>query len=470
MSSSPAEPSARSSLRPLPIDRHSILALAWPVILTNLLTTAVSWVDLLMVSRLGTEPVAAVGLAGFMQTLAWAVLMSLQMGTAILVAQGWGRGDRDRVDHVTTQALVAASAVALAISAVVCWPGNPLLERAFAAFDAEPAVTAIGAGYLRVVLYALVAMTVALVGQAALRAIGDTRTPLWLTGVANLLNIIFNWLLIFGHLGLPELGAVGAAWGTVIARSCEALAYLAILASRRRGVGLRWASARPQRATLAELLRLGVPSGAEQLVINTGFLFYNRVIASYGTEALAAYQVGVILLQASFMPGFGFSVAATTLVGQWVGAGDVATAREAGRRCRDLAVLLMSALGVVFFFVAEPFTRFVLDDPLVVGPAVSFIRMLALSQPAMAIHFALSGALRGASDVRAPLAASIVAMYGVRLPIAAAAAFLLHAAIFWVWAAMVCAHTVRATLLSRRWRGERWEVRAGLAVVPSPTP
>jgi multidrug resistance protein, MATE family len=463
MSPASAETSARSSLRPLPIDRRSILGLAWPVILTNLLTTAVSWVDLLMVSRLGTAAVAAVGLAGFMQTLAWAVLMSLQMGTAILVAQAWGRGDRRRVDHVTTQALVSASAVALAISALICWPGNPVLERAFVAFDAEPAVTAIGAGYLRVVLYALVSMTVALVGQAALRAIGDTRTPLLLTGAANLLNIVFNWLLIFGHLGLPELGAVGAAWGTAIARSCEALAYLTILAGRRRGVGLARASALPDRATLGELLRLGLPSGAEQLVMNTGFLFYNRVIASYGTEALAAYQVGVILLQASFMPGFGFSVAATTLVGQWVGAGDVATAREAGRRCRDLAVLLMSAMGVLFFLIARPFTRFVLDDPLVVGSAVSFIRMLALSQPAMAVHFALSGALRGASDVRAPLGASVVAMYGVRLPIAAIAAFVAHAAIVWVWIAMVCAHTVRATLLSLRWRGVRWQERAGMA-------
>jgi len=467
MSSPPARAAAGSKLRPLPIDRRSILALAWPVILTNLLTTAVSWVDLLMVSRLGTVAVAAVGLAGFMQTLAWAVLMSLQMGTAILVAQAWGRGDRERVDHVATQALVSACGIAMAISVVVCWPGNPLLDWAFLAFDAEPAVAAIGADYLRVVLAALVAMTASLVGQAALRSIGDTRTPLWLTGAANLLNIVFNSLLIFGLLGFPALGAVGAAWGTLIARSFEALAYLLILAGRRAGVGLRWASARPERATLGELLRLGLPSGAEQLVMNTGFLFYNRVIAAYGTEALASYQVGVILLQASFMPGFGFSVAATTLVGQWVGAGDRDTAREAGRRCRDLAVLMMSALGVVFFFVAEPFTRFVLDDPLVVSSAVSFIRILALSQPAMAIHFALSGALRGASDVRAPLGASVVAMYVVRLPIAAVAAFVVHAAIVWVWVAMLCAHVVRATLLSLRWRGVGWKARAGLPVASS---
>ncbi|HVS63456.1 MAG TPA: MATE family efflux transporter [Thermoanaerobaculia bacterium] len=468
MSSPPARAAAAgSSLRPLAIDRRSILGLAWPVILTNLLTTAVSWVDLLMVSRLGTEAVAAVGLAGFMQTLAWAVLMSLQMGTAILVAQAWGRGDRERADHVTTQALVSASGLALAISVVVCWPGNPLLDWSFLAFDAEPSVAAIGADYLRVVLAALTAMIVSLVGQAALRSIGDTRTPLWLTGAANLLNIVFNSLLIFGLLGFPALGAVGAAWGTLIARSCEGLAYVAILAGRRRGVGLRWSSVRPQRATLGELLRLGLPSSGEQLVMNTGFLLYNRVIAAYGTEALAAYQVGVILLQASFMPGFGFSVAATTLVGQWVGAGDRDTAREAGRRCRDLAVLMMSALGVVFFFVAEPFTRFVLDDPLVVGNAVSFIRMLALSQPAMAIHFALSGALRGASDVRAPLGASVVAMYGVRLPIAAIAAFVAHAPILWVWVAMLCAHTVRATLLSWRWRGLGWQTRAGLPIASS---
>ena len=445
---------------PHPIDHRAILGLAWPVIATNVLTTAVSWVDLLMVARLGKETVAAVGLAGFLQTLLWAVFMSVQIGVSILVAQSYGAGNRRQSETSLGQGLVLGAALSVPLTLLLCIPGLDLLRAGFEAFDAERDVALIGARYMRVVLLAVPALVLSLVCQGALRAAGDTRTPLWLTGTGNLLNVSLNYVLIFGHFGFPELGVTGAAWGTVAARSVEALLYVLLLTSGRLRLHVRLGALIPRSEEIRRLTRLGVPAAVEQLVISFGFLLYNRSIASYGTDALAAYQVGVILLQAAFMPGFGFSVAATTLVGQWVGAGDMARARTAGRRCRRLAVVLMTALGAVFYVGARPFAQAVIDDPNVTDIATQFIRLLALSQPAMAIHFAMSGALRGAADVRSPLLGAVIAMYGVRLPFALLAAFALHLPLIWAFIGMVGDHHVRALVLFLRWRSPTWETAA----------
>lgn len=441
---------------PLAVSRRAILDLAWPVIATNLLTSAVQWVDLFMVATLGKEAVAAVGLSSQVQTLAWAVLMSVQTGTSVIVAQAWGARNPSRIERTMIQALYLGGGLSVVLTLVFCWPSSSLLYRIFLLLDAEVEVARIGAEYLGIVLLALLGMTVSLVGQAALRSVGDTRTPLWLTGGSNLLNIALNWLLIFGHLGLPALGVAGAGWGTMLSRCAEGVAYLLLLRSGRLAVRIRHAELRLHPALLRDLLRLGIPATLEMLVMNSGFLLYNRIIASFGTSALAAYQIGVILLQASFMPGFGFSVAATTLVGQWRGAADDRQARIAGSRCRNLALAFMPALGILFFFTARPFALLVLDDPEVVPRATEFIRVLALCQPAMAIHFALSGALRGAGDVRSPLYASTAAMYGARLPFAGITTYLLSLSLSWVWLAMLLAHLVQASVISIAWTGERW--------------
>jgi putative MATE family efflux protein len=444
--------------RPLPIDRRSILRLAWPVILTNLLTSGVSWIDLLMVSHLGKETVAAVGLATFLQTLLWTILTSVQIGVSIVVAQAWGAGERAQAEKATGQAIGLSVVVAAAMSVVLCLPtGSVLLRGAYGLLDAEPAVAEIGARFLRIVLLVLPAFALSLVGQAALRATGNTRAPLWITGAANVVNASVNYVLISGRFGAPALGVEGAAVGTVVARLLEAAAYTMLLRHGRFGLALRLASLAPERATLARLLRLGLPAGGEQLVVTTGFLLYNRAIGSYGTEALASYQIGVILLQASFMPGFGFSVAATTLVGQRVGAGDTTGAREAGLRCNVLAVAMMSAMGLAFFFLARPFARFVLDDDAVVPQAVLFTRLLAISQPAMAMHFALAGALRGGGDVRSPLFASLLAIYGARLGVSFAAAYVLGKPLEWLWWAMVADHHLRAAVLWWRYGGSPYQ-------------
>lgn len=443
-------------LRPPAPTTRNIMSLAWPVVLTNLLVSAVGWVDLGMVGRLGKESFAAVGLSGFIMGLFFLVFMAVAIGTAAVVAQAYGAMDQARVDRATQQSMLLGTGFAFVLTAIACWPGSSLLHRLFLFEDAAPEVARLGAQYLRIVLLAGVPTAVVLIAQAALRSTGDTRTPLWLTLVSNTLNIVLNYMLIFGHWGAPELGVAGAAWGTAISRVVECGSYLALMATRYLRVRLplrHWALDWPM---IRSILRIGLPAAGEQLLVTFGFLMYNKLIATYGTNELAAYQLGVVMLQFAFMPGMGFSQAATALVGQWIGAGDRDVADRAGVACTNLACIFMTAMGVVFVVAAEPFARLYLGQPAVTPLATTFIRLLAISQPTMAIHFTMSGALRGAADTRAPLWAAVISMYLVRLPVALCVVYVFDWSVYWVWMGMVFAHLARAEYLYWRWRRGGW--------------
>lgn len=455
---SAAGPGASAPTRPRPptISTRAIVSLAWPVIVTNLLMSAVIWVDLYMVGRLGKDAVAAVGLGNFILGLFMIVLMAVTQGTATVVAQAHGANDRDGVDAAFQQSALLGAAVALVITLIACWPNSRLLYGIFIWCDALPPVAELGAQYMRIVLYANAGQLVAMVGQAALRSTGDTRTPLWLTGSTNIVNIILNYILIFGHLGFPAMGVAGAAWGTAIARALEAVSYLTLLGTGQFRVRFRLGAWGLAWSTIRKVFAVGLPAAGEQLLMSFGFLLYNKLVAHYGTAELAAYQIGVVMLQISFMPGLGFSVAATTFVGQWIGAGDYEEARRAGDSCVRLAGVLMALLGVGFIFLAGPVARWFINDASVVPLATTFIRLLAICQPTMAIHFVMSGALRGAADARSPLRGVIVSMYLVRLPMALLVAYVLKWNVYWVWMAMVFAHLARAEFLHWTWRREHW--------------
>ena len=280
---------------PPEITTRNIFSLAWPVVLTNLLMTAVQWVDLGMVGRLGKEAFAAVGLSGFIMSLFLLVLMAVSHGTATVVAQAYGANDRRRVNAGCKQSMILVGGLGLVLTVIACWPGSDLLHRIYLGEEAEPQVARLGADDLRVVMYANAATGLSLVAQAAIRSTGDTRTPLWLSGFANLLNIVLNYALIFGHFGAPEMGVQGAAWGTAVARGVECAAYLGLMATNTLRVQLPLRGWAFDRQVIRSIMRVGLPAGGEQLLVSIGFLIYNKLIASYGTNELAAYQLGVVV-------------------------------------------------------------------------------------------------------------------------------------------------------------------------------
>jgi putative MATE family efflux protein len=370
-----------------------------------------------------------------------------------VLARAVGARDARRADTALRQGLWLGLAVGVLSSALLL----PLTERAIAAYGVDATVTALGSEYLFWATLGIVPLTLSLVFGAALRAAGDTRTPLAIGAGANLLNLGLGWALIYGRLGLPALGVAGAGIAATVAVSLQLPAFFWLWSSGRLRLRPAGASARPDREMLRRLLRIGYPAAIEGGLFQSGLLLFMRIIAPYGTEALAAYQVGTQILAFSFLPGLGFGAAASTLVGQHLGEGEPARAQRSGWRSMLGAMLAMSALGALIVGFAPQLAAVFKLSPLAVERTVDFVWILGAVQPLMAIEYTIGGSLRGAGDTRFPLFAIFAGLFLFRLTPAAIAAGVFHARLNIVWGMLVLDYAVKAALLLTRFVRGRWK-------------
>ncbi len=431
--------------------RLSVWSLAWPTIVSNLIYSAAGFIDVKIVGALGPSAVAALtaGLRLFFTTQA--VLMAVTAGTTALVARAWGAGDRDEAADLTRVSLWLSVGLALALTV----PAVLFAERFAGVFRLDPDTVALTTAFTRwlALFYAALAVNLAL--GTALRAAGDVVTPLWTGALANVVSVGVAYALVYGKLGLPAMGVAGAAigHGAGLVAGAVAIGWLWARGSVSLGTGrpgaLSWERAR-------RLLAIGYPAAMEQIAWQGGFILFLWIISLYGTAPYAAYGIGVNVLSFSFLVGFGFSIAAATLVGQHLGAGDPEGAARGGWRAMRLAITAMLIFAAVIVTAAEPMARFLIDDPEVIRLTVVFVRILGSVQVLMAIEYSLGGALRGAGDTRFPFLTVVTGLFGVRLTLAAGFAWL-ELPPEWIFAALIGDYIVKATMLTLRFRSGRWK-------------
>lgn len=227
-----------------------------------------------------------------------------------------------------------------------------------------------------------------------------------------MVNVGAAYVLIFGHLGLPELGVAGSAWGAAAGRGTAALVLLAILLRGRRAISLRGREGWTPRVQLGrQLLQLGFPAAIEQMLMSAGFMTMMAVVALLGTVALAAQQIGFTALSIAFMPGFGFAMAATALVGQSIGARNIAHALTAARIAMVWGIAWMAVGGLIYFVFARLVMEAFTSDEEVVADGVRALRALSVGLPFWAIWSVNGGALRGSGDTRTPMIMSVTTVW-----------------------------------------------------------
>jgi putative MATE family efflux protein len=268
---------------------------------------------------------------------------------------------------------------------------------------------------------------------------------------------VLAYSLVYGKFGMPALGVAGAALAGGIAFVVGAgiLMLMWLRGQLLIGRGGRLAETF-SGGRLRRIVDIGYPAGVEQLVWQGGFVAFLWVVSLYGTAAYAAYGIGVSLLSFSFLIGFGFSIAASTLVGQRLGARDPDGATQGGWRAMRLSLVAMVGFGLTIVLAARPLARFMIDDPEVIELTVFFIYVLGSVQPLMAIEAALGGALRGAGDTRFPLFTVFCGLIGARLPLAAFFAWR-GLPVEWIYAALIADYIVKALLLTALFRSGRWQ-------------
>ena len=430
--------------------RRRVFDLAWPVISENFLQTMLGIVDTIMVARLGPAALAGVGSAIQIMFFIISALSATSVGSSVLVAQSVGAKNLDHASKLAKQSLVWS----VLISAPLLLIGLIAAEPIISIFGMEPIPSRIGADYLRVTMGTLSVLTLMLLGGGVLRGIGDSRTPMLITLFANVINVIFTYGLIFGELGMPELGAVGSAWGTFISRVFGFAILFWVMWRGVKGVSIRGAADWwPDWSLARQILKIGLPAATEQMLNSVAFLTMSIVVAQLGTLALAAHRVALNAMSISFLPGLGFAMAATALVGQSVGAKRPDEAKEVTAIAMQWALIWMGVLAVVFLFFAERIIAIFTPDPTVVAMGGAGLRAIALTQPFWAINMVQAGGLRGTGNTQYPLRIGTSGIWaavilGAALTYATSRSF----GLIPIWAAFLLTAPVTAFLVWRKFR------------------
>lgn len=452
--------------RYLPI-YHDVWRLAFPVILTNLLTSLVNIVDVFMVGRLGPIEIAAVGMSTTVRMLVMVGILSVTAGAMALAAQAKGARDAKQLSFVTRQTLSLTALLGLALAPIGYFASEPLLT--FLNSGGEPQAVVLGAGYLKLLFLGTLFLALNFASSSLMQGAGDTVTPLYIAGGMNVLNILFNYLFIFGPGPFPALGVQGAAVGTLLARLAGASTAIALFYSGRNAIKLLPGSYWPHWGMFRDLLAIGVPSGLQGIVRNSAQLLVIRIVTSTaaGTYGAAALAIGLQIESLAFMPGLAISVAATSLVGQSLGAWQLEQARTRGNAAIGLGVAVMSAVGLpIILFAPQLVTLFDPSaHPTVLAAGSAYLRINGLGLPILAIAMVVNGALRGAGDTRPGLVGNLLGRWLTVVPVAS----LLGLGLGWgpsgVWLGLLAGTTVSALWVLRRWRSRRW-VQVALRTSP----
>ena len=431
---------------PLPRIRKSVLTLALPVTVSSLLQRAEGIVAVFLVGGLGATSIAAVGLGQLLAFIAATLVSGLSVGANVLIAQLWGaRRTRDGEDAATHLLIFG-----LVVSLVLMAAGIAFNRDAMVLLGADTDLIDQAEPYSDLI-FLVIPFTVLLhTLTSILQGTGDTRTPMFALIVVNLLHLALAYPLIYGLWGFPAWGITGAA---VAVGAAEGTGFLYLLWACRR---LFRIPSTVRRDLLHATWRIGASVSGERVFQQAGVMVYTKIVLLYGTVTYAAHQVGLSIESLSFLPGYGFAIAAATMVGQSIGAGKYVRAKMENWEANRLAAGAMATMGMVFFFFPYILLRTFTSDASVIELGTTFLRIVALLQIPLALTMVLAGSLRGAGDTPFIMWATTIGMWGVRVPWAVVTGFVLKLDILVVWSAMIADWTVRMGLLLWRYRSERW--------------
>ena len=429
----------------------AMIALAVPVVLSELGWMAQNIVDTIMVGGLGPAAIGAVALGNAAYYTPALVGIGLLLGLDTLVSQSYGRKDYDGCHRWLAQGVYLVLIVTPPLMALLY-----LASFGFAPFGIASQVATPAASYLRILNWGTLPLLLYAGTRRYLQAVGDVRVVTATFVSANLINWFGNWVLIYGKLGMPALGVDGAALSTLISRIFMAVALLGFAwrYERRRGHPLfrRWPG--PSFAALKELVRLGAPASG-QILLEVGAWNLTTLFAGWLTpEALATHQIVLNYASLTYMVPLGISAAAAVSVGHAVGAGDPARARRAGWLALSLGTAFMLTAAVVFLVAPGPLIALYTRDAKVMAVAPGLLALAAAFQIFDGVQTVSTGALRGLGDTRVPMIANFVGYWVLGLPLGLTLCFALHWGIRGIWIGLLVALIVIASTLLRRWKRE----------------
>lgn len=441
----------QQDLTAIPIAR-AVTLLAVPTVLEMSMESLFAVVDIFFVSRLGSDSVAAVGLTESMLSPVYALAMGLSAGATAIIARRIGEKDREAASAVATQVVLTAVTVAALLSGV----GVLFSRHLLGLMGATPGVVQTGTGYTAVMLGGSVTIFLLFVINAIFRSAGDAAVAMRSLWLANSLNIVLAPCFIFGVGPIPRMGVTGAAVATTVSRGIGVIYQVMTF---RRGKGHVSIMARyiaPKLRTILELLRIGLPATLQVLIETASWLALVRIIARYGSEALAGYTIAMRVVIFALLPSWGLANAAATLVGQNLGAKEPERARRSVWTIVRYNVAFLGPVGMIFALAPTAIVTLFTHEPAAVAYAADCLRIVALGFIVFAIGMVAVQAFNGAGDTTTPMIVNLLSFWGFKIPIAWFLASTMDLGPHGVFIAITAAYAVQGLLAVALFRRGRW--------------
>ncbi|MBQ8585922.1 MAG: MATE family efflux transporter [Butyricicoccus sp.] len=399
----------------------AIFALAWPTMLEQLMQTAVQYIDTAMVGSLGTQATAAVGATTTINWLLLTTLSALGVGFLAYIARACGAGEEGLVPRAAAQAALCVLVVGTLFTVVPL----ALSSRVPVWMQVDAPIRALAGRYFFILYTPMLLRAAGIVFGTLLRAVGDTKTPMLVGVLVNLINVVLNFLFIYPTRTVSMLSCSftlpGMGWGVEGAAAASAIAYAAggvcmtIALWRHPVLSPRGQSLRPDPEVLRPCLKVALPNMLQRFGTSLGYVAFAAMINALGEVAAAAHTIANTVESAFYIPGYGMQTAAATLAGNALGAQDKEQMRRLARMILLLEVVLMVLSGGLLFVFAPHMMRLFSASAAVIGLGAAVLRMVAVSEPFYGVSIIIEGMMQGVGNTLTPFVCNIIGMWGVRI-------------------------------------------------------
>jgi len=436
----------------------TIIALAWPTMMEELMQTAVQYIDTAMVGSLGTQATAAVGATSTVNWLIGSTVSAVGVGFLAYVSRACGAGDIKRAGKAASQAVLAVLFCGLLFTALTLGlsPMVPVWMQV------DPSIQKLASQYFFILYSPMLARAAIIIFGTLLRSTGDTKTPMRIGIVVNIVNVVLNFLLIYPTRDVMGILIPGAGLGVIGAAVASAISFvvggvcMTIALWRHPVVSPKGQSLRPDWEVLKPCLRVALPNGLQRFGTSLGYVAFASMINSVGEVATAAHTIANTVESAFYIPGYGMQTAAATLAGNALGANDERRVKDLARMIIFIEVALMIVSGSLLFVFAPNMMQLFSKDPEVIRLGATVLRMVAVSEPFYGVSIIIEGMMQGMGNTVLPFIFSISGMWGIRIVGTFICTQLLGMGLISAWACMIAHNMLLFMMFVFCYASGRW--------------
>jgi len=432
---------------------RALLMLSIPMILEMVMESLFAVVDVFFVSRIGTDAVATVGLTESVITLVYAIAIGISMGATAMVSRRIGEKNPEAAAVAAVQAIVLAGIVSFGISILGIIYASDILRL----MGASPEVLATGTSYTRILLGSNIVITLLFLLNGIFRGSGDAYLAMHALWIANICNMILDPLLIMGIGPFPELGLQGAAIATMIGRGIGVSYQLYILLTGKSIIHLKLRHLKISPVIIKRLAKVSVSGAWQYMITSTSWIFLMRIIAEFGSQAVAGYTIAIRLIIFTILPSWGLSNAAATLVGQNLGAKQPERAEKSVWKAGFYNALFLVGVSIIFIIFARHLIGLFSTEPEVLESGILSLRIICVGYVFFSYGMVISQSFNGAGDTFTPMVVNIICFWFIQIPLGYILALSFEWGLAGVCWAIVISESFLAAIVIVLFRRGRWK-------------